>query len=193
MISWRRNCNPLQYSCLENSTDRGAWWVTPHGAKESDRTNTFHFHSGKEHTGWGHSPSNSGKNKIPMADVWQKPLQYCNNPPIKKNNKIAIRLNLRQVNPEGAALQSPKDPAGTATGKQRGCNAATPWHTCRTLPEKPGSLFPCFFSSLLGILYPESPELGPPLHTRNLQSDPIVLAPFLSPISMLVALNCPSC
>ena len=23
-----RNGNPLQYSCLENSMDRGAWWVT---------------------------------------------------------------------------------------------------------------------------------------------------------------------
>ena len=25
------NGNPLQYSCLENSTDRGAWWATLHG------------------------------------------------------------------------------------------------------------------------------------------------------------------
>ena len=24
---------PLQYSCLENSTDRGAWWATVHGVK----------------------------------------------------------------------------------------------------------------------------------------------------------------
>ena len=23
--------NTLQYSCLENSMDRGAWWVTDHG------------------------------------------------------------------------------------------------------------------------------------------------------------------
>ena len=34
-----RNGNPLQYSCLENSMDRGAWWATVHGvAKESDTT-----------------------------------------------------------------------------------------------------------------------------------------------------------
>ena len=33
------NGNPLQYSCLENSMDRGAWWATVHGvAKESDTT-----------------------------------------------------------------------------------------------------------------------------------------------------------
>ena len=31
------NGNPLQYSCLENPMDRGAWWVIVHGvAKESD-------------------------------------------------------------------------------------------------------------------------------------------------------------
>ena len=27
------NSNPLQYSCLENSTDRGAWRATVHGIK----------------------------------------------------------------------------------------------------------------------------------------------------------------
>ena len=25
------NNNPLQYSCLENPVDRGAWWATVHG------------------------------------------------------------------------------------------------------------------------------------------------------------------
>ena len=29
------NGNPLQYSCLGNSTDRGAWWATVHGAAKS--------------------------------------------------------------------------------------------------------------------------------------------------------------
>ena len=29
------NSNPLQYSCLENSTDRGAWWVTVHRVAKS--------------------------------------------------------------------------------------------------------------------------------------------------------------
>ena len=29
--------NPLQYSSLENPTDRGAWWAT-YGHKESDMT-----------------------------------------------------------------------------------------------------------------------------------------------------------
>ena len=29
---------PLQYSCLENSMDRGACWATVHGVTESDMT-----------------------------------------------------------------------------------------------------------------------------------------------------------
>ena len=29
------NGNPLQYSCLENSTDRGACWATVHGVTKS--------------------------------------------------------------------------------------------------------------------------------------------------------------
>ena len=30
--------NPLQFSCLENPTDRGAWRATVHGVTESDTT-----------------------------------------------------------------------------------------------------------------------------------------------------------
>ena len=29
------NGNPLQYSCLENSMDRAAWWDTVHGVTKS--------------------------------------------------------------------------------------------------------------------------------------------------------------
>jgi len=31
------NGNPLQYSCLENPTNRGAWWATVHGIAKSQR------------------------------------------------------------------------------------------------------------------------------------------------------------
>ena len=31
----KRNGNPLQYACLENSMDRGAWWATVHGVAKS--------------------------------------------------------------------------------------------------------------------------------------------------------------
>ena len=29
------NGNPLQYSCLENPMDKGAWWATVHGVTKS--------------------------------------------------------------------------------------------------------------------------------------------------------------
>ena len=32
------NGNLLQYSCLENPMDRGAWWAIVQGLKESDTT-----------------------------------------------------------------------------------------------------------------------------------------------------------
>ena len=32
------NDNPLEYSCLENPMDRGAWWATVQGVAELDRT-----------------------------------------------------------------------------------------------------------------------------------------------------------
>ena len=33
------NGNPFQYSCLENSMDRGSWWAITHGGhKELDTT-----------------------------------------------------------------------------------------------------------------------------------------------------------
>ena len=40
------NGNPLQYSCLENPKDGGAWWAPVHGAAKSqtqlsDFTSTF--------------------------------------------------------------------------------------------------------------------------------------------------------
>ena len=39
------NGNPLQYACLENPTDRGAWWATVHGlAKGQTRLSNKHFH-----------------------------------------------------------------------------------------------------------------------------------------------------
>ena len=44
------NGDPLQYSCLENPMDGGAWWAVVHGVAKSrtrlsDFTFTFHFHA----------------------------------------------------------------------------------------------------------------------------------------------------
>ena len=44
------NGTPLQYFCLENPMDRGAWWAAVHGVAKSrtrlsNFTFTFHFHA----------------------------------------------------------------------------------------------------------------------------------------------------
>ena len=45
-----RNGNPLQYSCLENSMDRGAWQAIAHGVTKSQtRLSDEHFHFQRMH------------------------------------------------------------------------------------------------------------------------------------------------
>ena len=50
MISGEGDGTPLQYSCLENPMDGGAWWAAVHGfarsrTRLSNFTFTFHFHA----------------------------------------------------------------------------------------------------------------------------------------------------
>ena len=42
------NGNPLQYSCLEISMDRGAWWATVHKKHETQSSNGNQEVEGKE-------------------------------------------------------------------------------------------------------------------------------------------------
>ena len=60
------NGNPLQYSCLENSMDRGAWWATIHGVQRVRHdwvTNTLEVKTAQEefsgdfHKTFSRSPS----------------------------------------------------------------------------------------------------------------------------------------
>ena len=57
------NGKPLQYSCLENSVDIGAWWATSHGVAESDMTKRL---TGPESNLDVHQPT----------DTWIKKLCY---------------------------------------------------------------------------------------------------------------------
>ena len=43
----RENGNPLQYSCLENAMDRGAWQATAHGVAKSDTNEQLSTHACK--------------------------------------------------------------------------------------------------------------------------------------------------
>ena len=52
LVNWYREGNgtPLQYSCLENPMDGGAWWAAVHQVAKSQTrlsnfTFTFHFHA----------------------------------------------------------------------------------------------------------------------------------------------------
>ena len=38
-LGWEDSLDPLQYSCLENSIDRGAWRATVHAVEKSDKYN----------------------------------------------------------------------------------------------------------------------------------------------------------
>ena len=54
------NGNPLQYSCLEDPMDRGAWWATVHGvAKSRTRLRDFTFLCGSV-----------VKTQLPLQWVW---------------------------------------------------------------------------------------------------------------------------
>ena len=60
-ISWRRKCNPLQYFCLENPMDRGAWRAIVHADTKSWTqlsvlTHT-HTHTHTHHSSKGLSPN----------------------------------------------------------------------------------------------------------------------------------------
>ena len=62
------NGNPVQYSCLENAVDRGAWWASVHGVAESDTTESVHTHF---------RSGTAGSNLLLHACVLAQSLQLC--------------------------------------------------------------------------------------------------------------------
>ena len=55
------NGYPLQYSCLDNFVDRGAWQASPLGRKESDTWTNDHEHE--------HGALNKLKSKFPICKL----------------------------------------------------------------------------------------------------------------------------
>ena len=77
------NVNSLQYSCLENSMDRGAWWAIVHGAAKSQTrlsTHTFLYFW----FWWDHQslicffyPDHLAKNIIPrVVLIFKSPIKF---------------------------------------------------------------------------------------------------------------------
>ena len=60
MIPWNRACNLLQYSCLENPMDRGAWWATVYRVAKS-QTQLSDFHTHTQWLEWGFPGGSDGK------------------------------------------------------------------------------------------------------------------------------------
>ena len=46
------NGDPLQYSCLENPMDRGAWWAAVHAVTRSQDTAEHNHHLTSMHDYW---------------------------------------------------------------------------------------------------------------------------------------------
>ena len=51
--------NPLQYSCLENPMDRGAWWAIAHNSQSQTRLKWLSMHAS-----FSHLMKNKKKNKL---------------------------------------------------------------------------------------------------------------------------------
>ena len=85
------NCNALKYSCLENSVDRGAWWVTVHRVTEGCTRLSMHkpswhqerFRAGGEGgdrgwDGWWHHRLNGHEFEQSLGDgEGQGSLVFC--------------------------------------------------------------------------------------------------------------------
>ena len=66
------NGNPLQFSCLENSIDRGAWWATVHGVTELDTTEVDLYRNQKVKisSSWSLPSRNLPSLRVREKDTW---------------------------------------------------------------------------------------------------------------------------
>ena len=66
------NGNPLQYSCLENPMDKGAWWATVHGI-----TTVGHNLATKQQQQWSGNHTPGHISKVKESEVTQSCLTLC--------------------------------------------------------------------------------------------------------------------
>ena len=66
------NANPHQYSCLENSMDRGTWWATFHGVAKSQMqltTDTHKTMASRPITSWQTKGKGRSSNRFPLPGL----------------------------------------------------------------------------------------------------------------------------
>ena len=69
------NGNPLQYSCLENPRDRGAWWAAVYGVAQS-QTRLKRLSSSSSSQGYGFSSGHVWMWELDSEESWE-PKNWC--------------------------------------------------------------------------------------------------------------------
>ena len=114
------NGNPLQYSCLENHMDRGAWWVTVQGVTESQSQLNAHTPT-HTHT---HTPSHCARQPVDLGTgvglgpALRKALRGFMK--IRKAERFTLETSFNAWQP--STLGSP----GGSVGKEFTCYAGDP-------------------------------------------------------------------
>ena len=67
------NGNPLQYSCLENPMDGGAWWFTVHGITKG-QTRLSDFTSSHHHV----TLQTTSSTMLPLSNIWGDGIERMN-------------------------------------------------------------------------------------------------------------------
>ena len=97
-IPWRKKWQPLQYSCLENLMDRGAWWATVHGVTKS-RTRL----------------------KRLSTCACSKPLDFASGFLQKRISQTDERLSLKELVHSGVSLPPPLNSVEETTQETNDC------------------------------------------------------------------------
>ena len=119
------NVNPLQYSCLENSLDGGAWWPTVHGVTKSwtQLSDFTFFHFGGLRS---HMPPSQKKKNFPGSSGVKTPYSHCRGWrfSLVRERRFSLVRELRfhmacMVEPDRKKKKETKDPLPTRNLKTK--------------------------------------------------------------------------
>ena len=100
-IPGEENGKSLQYSCLENSVDREAWWATVHGVTKSQTWLSTHTHPTHILCGTRNTAANKAVTWWGMRSLWQlsatQGLRFCLVLPVSSCGQIYDRSSCHLV------------------------------------------------------------------------------------------------